>query len=60
VGNIDYRNIDFDKFKFKNGNMEFNFELDNIDSKIGSNGVKRGGGGWGVTADDVRGCYDPV
>jgi len=44
VGNIDYGNIDFDKFKFENGNIEFNFELDNIDSKTGSNGVKRGVG----------------
>ena len=37
VFNIDYGNIDFDKFKFENGNIEFNFELDNIDSKVGSN-----------------------
>ncbi len=48
-------NIDFDKFKFENGNIEFN-----IDSKTGSNGVPRGVGWWGVTADDDRGCYDPV
>jgi len=27
---------------------------------MGSNGVPRGVGGWGVTADDDRGCYDPV
>jgi hypothetical protein len=49
VGNIDYGNIDFDKFNFENSNIEFNFELDNIDSKMGSNGVKQGGGvGVGV------------
>ncbi len=41
--NIDYGNVDFDKFKFENGNIEFNFELDNIDSK---NGVKQGQTGW--------------
>jgi len=55
VFNIDYGNIDFDKFKFENSNIEFNFELDNIDSK---NGVKQGGRCVGVTADDDRGCYD--
>jgi len=60
VGNIEYGNIDFNKFKFENGNFEFNLELDNIDSKTGSNGVKRGWGGVGGTADDDRGCYDPV
>jgi hypothetical protein len=54
VGSIEYGNIE--KFcgllnqKHSNGNIEFNFENGNIDSKTGSNGVKRGppwGGGWG-------------
>jgi len=53
VFNIDYGNIDFDKFKFENGNIEFNFELDNIDSK---NGVKRGQTGWGVGWGGVCDC----
>jgi len=57
-------NIDFDKLKFENGNIEFNINFFNIDSKTGSNrgsnGVLRGVGEWGVTADDDRGCYDPV
>jgi len=52
VGNFDYGNFDFEKVNFENGKFEFefNFELD------------MGGLGWGggVTADDDRGCYDPV
>ncbi len=61
MGKIDYGNIDFDKFKFENGHIEFNFELENIDSKRGQTGSNGGGGGgWKVTADDDRGCYDPV
>jgi len=49
VGNFDYGNFDFEKFNFEKGKFEFefNFELDM-------------GGHGGVTADDVRGCYDPV
>ncbi len=43
----------------ENGNIEFNFENGNIDSKTGSNGVPRGWDG-GPPADDDRGCYDPV
>jgi len=46
VTNFEYGNFDIEKFNFENGNFEFNFELDL--------------GGWGVTADDDRGCYDPV
>jgi hypothetical protein len=44
--NFDYGNFDFKKVYFENGKfeLEFNFELD-----MG-----------GVTADDVRLCYDPV
>jgi len=57
-------NIDFDKFNFENCNIEFNIDFFNIDSKTGSNRgsnrVPRGMGGGGVTADDDRGCYDPV
>jgi len=61
VGNIEYGNIE--KFrgllhrKQSDGNIEFN-----IDSKTGSNRVKRGPpwGGGVVTADDDRGCYDPI
>jgi hypothetical protein len=51
VGNFEYGNFDIEKFNFENGKFEFefNFELDM--------GVGWGGGG---TADDVRGCYDPV
>jgi len=57
-GNIDYGNIDFNKFKFENGNIEFNFELDNIDSKTGSNG---GGGGWLLMMiGDAMTPFDPV
>ncbi len=50
MGNIEYGNFDFEKVYFENGKFEFefNFELD------------MGCGGVGVTADDVRGCYDPV
>ena len=46
------------------GNIEFNFENGNINSKTGSNGgsngVPRGCRGGGPPADDDRGCYDPV
>jgi len=38
----------------ENGNIEFNFENGNIDSKTGSPV------GGGAPADDDRGCYDPV
>jgi len=40
--------------------------ISNLTSKTAISTVKRGqtgppwGGGWGVTADDDRGCYDPV
>jgi len=53
VTNFEYGNFDIEKFNFENGNFEFefNFELD-----MAPHGV----GGGGVTADDVRGCYDPV
>jgi len=46
----------------ENGNIEFNFENGNIDSKTGSNGGSNGvPHGWGgPPADDDRGCYDPV
>jgi hypothetical protein len=53
-------NIDFDKGNIENGNIEFTIDFFNINSK---NGVKRGppwGGEVEVTADDDRGCYDPV
>ena len=55
--------------KKNDGNIKFIIDLFNIDSILvtkmvtGSNGVPRGvgGGGWGgVTADDDRGCYDPI
>jgi len=48
VFNFDYGHFNFEKVNFENGNFEFefNFELDL--------------GGGGVTADDDRGCYDPV
>jgi len=49
VGNIEYRNFDFEKVYFENGKFKFNFELD-----MGC------GGGGGVGCDDVKGCYDPV
>jgi len=55
--NIDYGNIDFDKFKFKNGNIEFNFKLDNIDSK---NGVKRGRGWLLMMIGDAMTPFYPV
>jgi len=51
VGNIEYGNIE--KFcgllnrKHSDGNIKFNFENGNIDSKTGSNGVPRGVGGGG-------------
>jgi len=58
VTNIEYGNIDYKKVNIKSGNIEFNFENGNIDSK---NGVKRGPRGvGGPPADDDRGCYDPV
>jgi len=54
VTNFKYGNFDIKKFNFENGNFEFefNFELDMAPMGWG--------GGVGVTADDVRGCYDPV
>ncbi len=55
VSNIEYGNIDYKKVIIENGNIEFNFENGNIDSQTGSPV-----GGGGVTADDDRGCYDPV
>ena len=50
VTNFEYGNFDIEKFKFENGNFEFE------NSEIGY------GPPWGgvVTADDDRGCYDPV
>jgi len=51
VTNFEYGNFDIEKFKFENGN----FELEN--SEIGYGPPW---GGVGVTADDDRGCYDPV
>ena len=64
VTNIEYGNIDYEKVIIESGNIEFNFENGNIDSKTGSNGgsnrVVRGWGGGGPPADDDRGCYDPV
>ena len=56
------------------GNVEFSIENGKIETvtsnlsstyltstvKTGSNGVPRGVGGGGLTADDDRGCYDPV
>ncbi len=74
MGNIEYGNIENGNFdsnlkskimwllisKKSDGNIEFNIDFFNIDSKTGSNGVPCGVGGWGVTADDDRGCYDPV
>jgi len=46
----------------ENGNIEFNFENGNIDSKTGgqTGSPVGGGGGGGPPADDDRGCYDPV
>jgi len=64
VGNIEYGNIE--KFcgllhrTTSDGNIEFNTDFFNIDSKTGSNGVPRGVGGGGVTADDDRGPIYPV
>jgi len=69
VGNIEYGNIE--KFcgllhrKQSDGNIEFNFENGNIDSKTGSNGVKRGppwgGGGWLLMMiGDAMTLFDPV
>jgi len=48
VTNFEYGNFDIKKFKFENGNFEFE------NSEIGY------GPPWGVTADDDRGRYDPV
>ena len=45
VGNFDYGNFDIEKFNFENCKFEFEFNFE-LD--------------LGVTADDVRGCYDPV
>jgi len=55
VTNFEYGNFDIKKCNLENGNFEFkfNFELD-----MAPHGV--GWGCVGVTADDVRGCYDPV
>ncbi len=55
--NFKYGNFDIEKFNFENGNFEyeFNFELD-----LAPHGVGWGVWGVGVTADDVKGCYDPV
>jgi len=50
VGNIDYGNIDFEKVIIKNGNIKFRNWI----------WPPMGWGGGGVTADDDRGCYDPV
>jgi len=57
VGNIDYGNIDFKKFNFENGNIEFRNSKIRYGRPWGGVG---GWVGWGVTADDDRGCYDPV
>jgi hypothetical protein len=53
VTNFEYGNFDIEKFKFENGNFKFE------NSEIGY-GPPRVGWGVGVTADDDRGCYDPV
>jgi len=50
VTNFNYGNFEIEKFKFENGNFEFE------NSEIGY-GPPWGGG---VTADDDRGCYEPV
>jgi len=51
VANFEDGNFDIEKFNFKNCNFEFKFNFE----------LNLGGGGWGgVTADDDRGCYDPV
>ncbi len=55
VGNIEYGNFDFEKVYFKNGKFEFEFNFE-LDMGCGGGGVW----GVGVTADDVKGCYDPV
>ncbi len=57
VFNIEYGNIDFEKVIIES--MLSKFE----NWKRTRNGPPMGwGGGWGggVTADDDRGCYDPV
>jgi hypothetical protein len=54
VGNFDYGNMYFEKFIIENGNIEFS------NSEIGYRPPWGGVGGGGVTADDDRGCYDPV
>jgi len=46
--------------KKSDGNIKFIIDLFNIDSKNGVKRGPRGVGGGGVTADDDRGCYDPV
>ncbi len=60
VTNIEYGNIDNENVNIESGNIEFNFENGNIDSKTGSKRGPRGVGGGGPPADDDRGCYDPV
>ena len=42
ANNIEYGNIDYEKVIIESGNIEFNFENSNIDSKTGSNGAPRG------------------
>jgi len=54
VTNFDYCNFEIEKFNFENGNFEFE------NSEIGYGPPWGGVGGGGVTADDDRGCYDPV
>ncbi len=58
VTNIEYGNIDFEKVIIES--MLTKFE----NWKRTHHGVGWGGVGWGwgggVTADDDRGCYDPV
>jgi len=60
VTNIEYGNIDYEKVNIESGNIKFNFENGNIDSKNGVKRGPRGVGDGGPPADDDRGCYDPV
>ncbi len=48
--NFDYGNFEIEKFNFENGNFEFENWI----------WPPMGWGGGRVTADDDRGCYDPV